>query len=102
MRHSAFLLAQITSIDIDTAKRTEQTSGPGLKLMSQLLPNGRVGLYLVVQALNWAKGFRHARLRRPRACGAARPLIVGDKTQYNARAFLHVLMLVGPCQNYSY
>ena len=35
--------SQIVSIDLATEKRTEQTSGPGLKLMPQFLPDGRVG-----------------------------------------------------------
>jgi Tol biopolymer transport system component len=35
--------SQIVSVDLETGKRTEQTSGPGLKLMPQLLPDGRVG-----------------------------------------------------------
>jgi pimeloyl-ACP methyl ester carboxylesterase len=35
--------SQIISIDVATGKRTEQTSGPGLKLMPQLLPDGTIG-----------------------------------------------------------
>src|SRR4051794_37681018 len=37
---SAHATSQIVSIDIATGKRTELTSGPGLKLMPQILPNG--------------------------------------------------------------
>jgi Tol biopolymer transport system component len=40
---SARATSQIVSIDLATGKRTEQTSGPGLKLMPQLLPDGRIG-----------------------------------------------------------
>ena len=40
---SARATSQIVSIDLVTGKRTEQTSGPGLKLMPQFLPDGRVG-----------------------------------------------------------
>lgn len=40
---SARATSQIVSIDIATGKRIEQTSGPGLKLMPQVLPNGRIG-----------------------------------------------------------
>jgi Tol biopolymer transport system component len=35
--------SQIVSIDLATGKRTEETSGPGLKLMPQFLPDGRIG-----------------------------------------------------------
>jgi len=35
--------SQIVSIDLQTGKRTERTSGPGLKLGPQLLPGGRIG-----------------------------------------------------------
>jgi Tol biopolymer transport system component len=35
--------SQIVSLDIETGKRTEQTSGPGLKLAPQFLPDGRIG-----------------------------------------------------------
>jgi Tol biopolymer transport system component len=40
---SAKATSQIVSIDLATGKRTEQTSGPGLKLMPQFLPDGRIG-----------------------------------------------------------
>ena len=40
---SAHATSQIVSIDLETGKRTDQTSGPGLKLMPQFLPNGRIG-----------------------------------------------------------
>lgn len=40
---SAKATSQIVSIDLATNKRTEETSGPGLKLMPQLLPDGRIG-----------------------------------------------------------
>jgi Tol biopolymer transport system component len=40
---SAKATSQIVSIDLATGQRTEQTSGPGLKLMPQFLPDGRVG-----------------------------------------------------------
>jgi Tol biopolymer transport system component len=35
--------SQVVSIDIATGKRTQQTSGPGLKLMPQFLPDGGIG-----------------------------------------------------------
>ena len=38
-----FAVSQIVSIDLETGKRDELTSGPGLKLAPQLLPDGRVG-----------------------------------------------------------
>ena len=40
---SARATSQIVSIDLATGKRTEETSGPGLKLMPQFLPDGRIG-----------------------------------------------------------
>ena len=40
---SARATSQIVSIDIASGKRMEQTSGPGLKLMPQFLPDGAVG-----------------------------------------------------------
>jgi Tol biopolymer transport system component len=40
---SAKATSQIVSIDLATGKRTEQTSGPGLKLTAQFLPDGRIG-----------------------------------------------------------
>jgi Tol biopolymer transport system component len=40
---SARATSQIVSIDLVTAKRVEETSGPGLKLMPQFLPHGRIG-----------------------------------------------------------
>ena len=41
-RLSAKATSQIITIDVETGLRTEQTSGPGLKLESQFLPNGRI------------------------------------------------------------
>lgn len=38
--------AQLVSINIDNGKRTEHTTGPGLKLEPQFLPSGKIG-YLV-------------------------------------------------------
>lgn len=38
-----FAVSQIVSIDLETGKRSELSSGPGLKLAPQLLPGGRVG-----------------------------------------------------------
>ena len=35
--------SQIVSIEIESGKRTEETSGPGLKLEPQYLPDGRIG-----------------------------------------------------------
>lgn len=35
--------SQIVSVDVATGKRTQQTSGPGLKLTPQFLPDGRIG-----------------------------------------------------------
>src|SRR4051812_31915258 len=40
---SARATSQVVSIDVATGKRTEETSGPGLKLMPQFLPDGRIG-----------------------------------------------------------
>ena len=40
---SARATSQIVSLDIATGKRTEQTSGPGLKMQPQFLPDGSVG-----------------------------------------------------------
>jgi len=40
---SARAASQVVSIDLETGKRTQQTSGPGLKLMPQFLPDGRIG-----------------------------------------------------------
>ena len=40
---SSFAVSQIVSINLETGKRTELTTGPGLKLSPQLLPDGRVG-----------------------------------------------------------
>ena len=40
---SAKATSQIISIDLETGKRTERTSGPGLKLEPQFLPDGRIG-----------------------------------------------------------
>jgi Tol biopolymer transport system component len=37
--------SQVVSIDLATGQRTEQTSGPGLKLMPQFLPDGRIGYF---------------------------------------------------------
>jgi Tol biopolymer transport system component len=36
-------VSQIVSINLETGKRTELTTGPGLKLAPQLLPDGRIG-----------------------------------------------------------
>jgi Tol biopolymer transport system component len=40
---SALATSQIVSIDLATDKQTEQTSGPGVKLEPQFLPDGRIG-----------------------------------------------------------
>lgn len=40
---SARATSQVVSIDLATGKRTQETSGPGLKLMPQYLPDGRIG-----------------------------------------------------------
>ncbi len=40
---SAHATSQIVSIDLETGKRTELTSGPGVKLAPQFLPDGVVG-----------------------------------------------------------
>lgn len=40
---SAHATSQVVTVDIETQKRSVQTSGPGLKLMPQFLPNGRIG-----------------------------------------------------------
>ena len=40
---SARATSQIVSVDLETGKRTEHTSGPGLKLEPQFMPDGRVG-----------------------------------------------------------
>jgi len=40
---SARATSQIVSIDLATGTRTEETSAPGLKLMPQFLPGGRIG-----------------------------------------------------------
>lgn len=40
---SAHTTSQIISVNLDTGKRTDVTSGPGLKLSPQPLPDGRVG-----------------------------------------------------------
>ena len=40
---SARATSQIVSIDLETGKRTEETSGRGLKLMPQFLPGGQIG-----------------------------------------------------------
>jgi Tol biopolymer transport system component len=40
---SARATSQIVSVDVATGKRTEQTSGPGLKMQPQFLPDGSVG-----------------------------------------------------------
>ena len=39
---SARTTSQIVSINLERGKRTEQTSGPGLKLQPQFLPNDRI------------------------------------------------------------
>jgi Tol biopolymer transport system component len=38
-----FAVSQIVSINLETGKRTELTSGPGIKLSPEFLPDGRVG-----------------------------------------------------------
>lgn len=40
---SVHATSQIVSLDLATGKRMEQTSGPGLKLAPQFLPDGRIG-----------------------------------------------------------
>lgn len=40
---SKLATSQVVSINLETGKRTEHTTGPGLKLSPQFLPDGRVG-----------------------------------------------------------
>src|SRR5947209_6949076 len=53
---SAHATSQIVSVDLASGKRTEQTSGPGLKLMPQSLPNGQIG-FLTKAGVNEGVGY---------------------------------------------
>jgi len=53
---SAHATSQIVSMDLQTGKHTEQTSGPGLKLMPQSLPNGQIG-FLTKAGTNEGVGY---------------------------------------------
>lgn len=53
---SANTTSQIVSINIDSRARTERTSGPGLKLVPQFLPDGRLG-FMTKAGMNHGVGY---------------------------------------------
>jgi hypothetical protein len=66
---SAHATSQIVSFDLATGKRTERTSGPGLKLMPQFLPGGQIG-FLTKAGKDEGVGYTRSQAGAPTNLGA--------------------------------
>ena len=103
---SAKATSQIISVEIESGKRTEWTTGPGLKLQPQFLPNGQVG-YATKSgktqgiAYTSGKGTFPANLRSP-AWTADGTKLVYEKIDYTPRPQNQLLYSWDPQYEYRY
>jgi Tol biopolymer transport system component len=103
---SARATSQIVSIDITTGKRTEQTSGPGLKLMPQYLPDGQIG-FLTKAGKDEGIGYTHSKgtfpgnLRSP-AWSPDGKSVIYEKVDYSPRPQNQLLYSWDPRYEYRY
>ena len=103
---SAKATSQIVSVEIAGGKRTEWTTGPGLKLQPQFLPDGQVG-YATKAGKNQGiaytsgKGIFPANLRSP-AWTADGTKVVYEKIDYTPRPQNQLLYSWDPQYEYRY
>lgn len=103
---SARATSQIVTIDVATGERIERTSGPGLKLMPQLLTDGRVG-YLTKSGKNEGIGYTEGSgkfpgsLRSP-AWSPDGKQVVYEKVDYTPRPQNQLLYSWDPAYQYRY
>ncbi len=103
---SARATSQIVSIDIATGKRTEQTSGPGLKLQPQFLPDGTVA-YATKSGKTEGVGYTRAKgtfpgsLRSP-AWSPDGSKVIYEKVDYTPRPQNQLLYSWDPNYEYRY
>jgi Tol biopolymer transport system component len=103
---SAKATSQIVTIDLATGTRTEQTSGPGLKLMPQFLPDGRIGFMTksgITSGIGYTKGTGTfpASLRSP-AWSPDGKQVVYEKVDYTPRPQNQLLYSWDPNYEYRY
>ena len=98
--------SQIISVEVASGKRTEWTTGPGLKMQPQFLPNGQVG-YATKSGKNQGiaytsgKGTFPANLRSP-AWTADGTTVVYEKIDYTPRPQNQLLYSWDPQYEYRY
>jgi len=103
---SARATSQIVSVELATGKRTEETSGPGLKLMPQFLPDGRVG-FLTKSGRDEGVGYTQGKgtfpgsLRSP-AWSPDGKQVVYEKVDYSPRPQNQLLYSWDPDYEYRY
>jgi Tol biopolymer transport system component len=103
---SAKATSQIVSYDLATGKQTEETSGPGLKLTPQFLPDGRIG-YMTksgrTSGIGYTKGTGTfpASLRSPSWSPDGKQVIY-EKVDYTPRPQNQLLYSWDPKYEYRY
>lgn len=98
--------SQIVSVDLESGKRTEQTSGPGLKLMPQSLPDGRVGFLTKFgkdEGIGYTRGAATfpGNLRSP-AWSPDGKSVIYEKVDYSPRPQNQLLYSWNPNYEYRY
>lgn len=103
---SAKAICQIVSIDLATGHRTVETSGPGLKLAPQFLPDGRIGFETKsgrTSGIGYTKGTGTfpANLRSP-AWSPDGKQVIYEKVDYTPRPQNQLLYSWDPKYEYRY
>lgn len=103
---SARATSQIVSLEIESGKRTEITSGPGLKLEPQFMPDGRVGYATKAGkeqgiAYSSGKGTFPASLRSP-SWSPTGTQVVYEKVDYTPRPQNQLLYSWEPQDEFCY